>query len=206
MDDNFIDNIFNGFVDAYMGDELSKALEEAKVNQHRKSITDISFAPVPTERTETLRSVKTGFFGGGTKKKLIDSFENGRTTYAEVLVLARCLRVTDRDDDDPGNNSYNYFYKVADLEGNVIREDVPALENEYAIGFSCNKGDSASETGSPDKVDPSNYLHMYVLHYYLKDDQYYVALTKEEFEDLTLFVKFAGSRHHFVEDGVGYSW
>ena len=47
---------------------------------------------------------------------------------------------------------------------------------------------------------------MYVLHYYLKDDQYYVALTKEEFEDLTLFVKFAGSRHHFVEDGVGYSW
>ena len=31
-----------------------------------------------------------------------------------------------------------------------------------------------------------------------------MLLTKEQFEDMPLLVKHAGTRWHFVEDGVGY--
>ncbi len=68
-----------------------------------------------------------GLLGGGTKKILAASIEEGKITYTEVLVLAKEKRVVDRDDDNPELNTLKYFYKVADLNGNVIREDVPAL-------------------------------------------------------------------------------
>ncbi len=96
--------------------------------------------------------------------------------------------------------------KVADLNGNVIREDVSAIDDNYVITFAYNHGDSASDTGCPDKVNPGVYQHAYILHYYLKDEQFYVLITKEQFEDMPLLVKYAGTRWHFVEDGVGYKW
>ena len=55
-------------------------------------------------------------------------------------------------------------------------------------------------------VDPGSYRHMYLVCYYLGDDQHFVLLTKEQLEDMTLLMNNAGSRFLYTEDGVGYRW
>ena len=57
----------------------------------------------------------------------------------------------------------------------------PALAKEFAVTFEYNNGDSASETGKADKVNPDGYLHMFL-------------------------VKHAGSFWHCPEGGVDYKW
>lgn len=191
--------------DGSMEKMLSSALREAEENQKRPSVTSLNFVPVPPGKAEELKGVKVGLFGRGDKKKLIASIEAGKTTYAEVLVLARMNRIVDRSEDSR-NNTYMYFYKMADLQGNVLREDAPVMDDAFAVTFAYREGDSASETDCADVVDPDNYEHMILLHYYLGDDQYYVLLSKSQFEDIGLLAKYAGCRFHFVEDGVGYDW
>lgn len=201
---DFDDNFFK-IADGLLGGEFTKNMADYNVNQKRPSITTLSFSSVPESKVEEIKNVKTGLFSGGNKKKLMASILEGRTTYAEVLILAREDRIVDRSE-DPRNNRHKFFYKVADIRGNVIREDVPGPDDRYAVTLELNGGNSASETGCADKVDPSGYMHAYVIHYYLKDDQYYVLLTKEQWEDMSIFVNNAGASWHFVEDGVGYKW
>lgn len=112
-----MDDILGKAVDKIIDEQLSDAFKDYGVNKNRPSVTTLEFRPVPAKMAEEIRSVKTGLFGGGTKKQLAASIENGTTTYTEVLVLA-----------------------------------------------------------------------------------------KEQFEDMPLLVKYAGTRWHFVEDGVGYKW
>ena len=200
------DSIFDQVVDGLVGDQISDTLKEYDLNKNRPSITSLNYVPLPAEKAEEIRNVKTGLFGGGVKKKLAASIEDGRTTYAEVLVLGREHRMVEKSENDPKFNTYRYFYKIADLNGVVIREDVAAIDDDHVIAFDYFDGNSASDTGCPDRVDPEIYIHMYMLHYYLKDDQYYVLLTKEQMEDMSLLIKHAGRRWHFVEDGVGYKW
>ena len=200
----FIDDLTQ-LTDGSMEKMLSSALREAEENQKRPSVTSLTFVPVPSGKSEELKGVKVGLFGRGDKKKLIESIEAGKTTYAEVLVLARMNRIVDRSEGS-GNNTYMYFYKMADLKGNVLREDAPMMDDAFAVSFAYGEGDSASETDCADVVDPDNYEHMILLHYYLGDDQYYVLLSKPQFENIGLMAKYAGCRFHFVEGGVGYDW
>ena len=193
-------------IEKVMMEGVESDLEEYNINKKRPSITSLPFMRFSDARIEQVRKLRPGLLLAGTKKKLIRSMEEGRTTYAEVLVLARGHRLVDRSEHDPRFDIYRYFYKVADLSGNVIREDVPVLDDKYAFGLEYNGGDSASESGCADTVDPALYMHAYILHYYLGDDQYYVLLTREQFEDLTVFIKNAGGYYHFAEDGVGYIW
>ena len=44
------------------------------------------------------------------------------------------------------------------------------------------------------------------VHYYLKDNQYYVLLTKEQFDDMKVLMDHAGYYYLHLEDGVGYRW
>ena len=206
MGDFDFDGIFDQVVDGLVGAQISDTLKEYDINKNRPSITSLNFVPLPAGKAEEIRNIKTGLFGGGTKKKLAASIEEGRTTYAEVLVLARERRIVERSENDPKFNTYWYFYKIADLSGVTMREDVAAIDDDHVISFDYYDGNSASDTGCADKVNPEIYMHMYLLHYYLKDDQYYVLLTKEQMDDLSLLVHHAGNRWHFVEDGVGYKW
>lgn len=202
-DDDFFSKVAGGaFANAF-----SESMQEYEVNQKHPGIGTLTYTRVPVEKAEEIEKIKTGLFGGGTKKKLAASIREGRTVYTEVLALARTRKSVDRDPDrDPRFDRYEYFYKIATLDGAVIREDVPMMADECAIRFEYNNGDSASETGNADKVDPHGYLHMFLLRYYLKDDEHYVLLTREQFNDLSVLVKYAGSFWHYAEDGVGYRW
>lgn len=192
-----------------MMEEFASAMEEYQENQKYPSITTLPFIPVPLTKAEELRKTKKGFFGwglfGGDKEAFIASIEEGRTTYAEVLVLARKYRIVEWAD-DPVNNTYEYYYRVADLKGNVMREDVPVIDDQYAVRLAYNSGNSSSDTGCAEVVDPSGYPHMFIVHYYLKDDQYYVLLTKEQFDDMKVLMDHAGYYYLHLEDGVGYRW
>ena len=108
--------------------------------------------------------------------------------------------------DDPVNNTYEYYYRVADLKGNVMREDVPVIDDQYAVRLAYNSGNSSSDTGCAEVVDPRGYPHMFIVHYYLKDNQYYVLLTKEQFDDMKVLMDHAGYYYLHLEDGVGYRW
>ncbi len=200
-----IENKFNE-IENGMVKEMDGYLKEYEINRKRPSIETLPFQPLPRSKAEDLKKAKVGLFGGGTRKKLIAGIEEGRTCYAEVLVIARANKIVDRSEVDPRNNIWRYHYKVADLNGVVMNEDVTMMDERYDISFKYNSGDSASETDCSDVVDPSAYQHMFILYYYLKDDQYCVLITKEQMEDLSVLVKWAGDRFHFTNDGVGYWW
>ena len=57
-------------------------------------------------------------------------------------------------------------------------------------------------------VDPAGYQHMFLLNYYLGDDECDVLLTKEQFDTFEELVKNAplGGYYHYLNDGVGYKW
>ena len=200
-----LEKIFSELIEGMMEEAVTEALKEAEKNNRLPSVDSLVFTPLPAERGRELMNKKTGLFTGGARKKLAASIEEGRTAFSEVLVLARLRRLVDRSE-NRRFNTWKYYYKVADLNGNVIREDLPLMDDEFAFSFELNNGSSASDTGCPDRVPPRGYPHMFVLHYYLKDDQYYVLLTGEQLEDLSVLVKYAGSRFHCPEDGVGYKW
>lgn len=207
--DNIVNNMYSQ-VEADMMSQVAVLLKEAQINQKRPSITSLPFAPVPVKNVENIKKTNTGFFGlklfgGGKKDQFVASVESGRTTYAKVLVLAGNRRVVN-EPDDPVNNVYKSFYKLADLNGTVIREDVPEIDDEYNLALPYNVGNSEGATGSADVVDPKAYLHAIVVHYYLKDEQFYVLLTKEQFDDMTALGNNLGNYWHFAEDGVGYKW
>lgn len=112
-------------------------MQEYEENQKRPGIDTLIFKKVDPAKAEEVRAAKTGLFGGGTKKKLAASIEAGRTTYAEVLALARMNRDIDRSAEKSRfSDLYECYYKIADLDGNVLREDIPAIENEFAVFLS----------------------------------------------------------------------
>ncbi len=216
MFDDEISKAMNGIFDninqAAMG-MMSEGMKEYEIDQKRPDITSLPYKPIPAEQIEAVKKSKAGLFKGGFKKKLIASMEDGRTKYAEVLVLARfnkIVRSSDEFEHDPDRRSsiYCMYYKIADLTGRVIRYDVPMLDDDHFVVFNYNTGDSASETGNQDTVDPGIYQHMILLQYYLNDDQNFVLLTKEDFEHLNIMIdnlKFGGY-YHILGDGVGHKW
>ena len=202
-----MEDTFTSLIDGSFTNAISEAMRDNKINQKRPGIETLTFMRFPAGKAEEVRKIKTGLFGGGTKKKLADSIEDGRTTYAEVLAVARSLRSVEVGSDrDPKFDRREYFYKIAAPDGTILREDIPALAKEFAVTFEYNNGDSASETGKADKVNPDGYLHMFLVRYFLKDDEHYVLLTRDQFEDLSFLVKHAGSFWHYAEDGVDYKW
>lgn len=94
------------------------------------------------------------------------------------------------------------------MSGRVLRYDVPMLSDECSIVFRYNDGDSASETGCADVVNPAEYQHMFLLNYFLGDDEYDVLLTKGQFDTFEELVKNEplGGYYHYLNDGVGYKW
>ena len=188
-------NIF----DELAGGMFSSLLEQAEKNQQYPSIASLHFTPVPAEKAEGLKQVKVGLFGGGTKKKFIAAIEEGRTTYAEVLALAR-ESVIVRRAKDPRDHLREIYYKVAALDGTVLRESVPAIDKEHAVEL------AVGDTGCANFVDPGNYPHMFIVNYYLKDDMHIVLLSKEQFDDMAPLMIHAGSFYHHTETGAGYKW
>ena len=185
--------------DELSGSVFSSLLEQAEKNQQYPSIAQLHFTPVPAEKAEGLKQVKVGLLGGGTKRKFIAGIEEGRTTYAEVLALAS-ESVIVRRARNPRDHLRQIYYKVAALNGTVLRESVPAIDKEHAVQL------AVSDTGCADVVDPGKYMHMFIVNYYLRDDMHCVLLSREQFDDMAPLMIHAGSFYHHTETGAGYKW
>ena len=196
--DRLFDSRFEKF-DEMTESLLDGAMKKYEENQKYPSLYSYPFTPVPSIRANELKAVRMGLFGGSTKKAFIAAIENGKTAYLEVLVLSQVSRVVRRGE-NPRFNTRKYFYKVADLAGNVIREDVPIIDDESVFEL------PAVETGCADVVEPALYPHAFIVNYYLMDDSHYVLLSEKQFDNLAALMKHAGSFYHRPEDGVGYQW
>ena len=122
------DKAFTNFMDNVIDEQLSKGMEEYNKNMTRPGIDTLSFAPVPKEQAEKLKKKRAGLFSGRTRKQLIASILEGRMRWAEVAVISMTAKDLDYDgsvDDDYKRlkSTYKYFYKMADLKGEVLRED-----------------------------------------------------------------------------------
>ncbi|WP_029320135.1 hypothetical protein [Butyrivibrio sp. AE3004] len=211
MSGNVFENVFDGMFESVAGEAfgaLGEGMKEYEKDQKRPSVTTLPFKPVPKETVEALKAVKTGLFKGSFKKKLLASIEDGRTKYAEVLLLSSANKVIRSDEDDPRLNTYCIFYKVADLNGRVLCGDIPMIDDAHSIEITYNNVDFASDKGCPDVVDPNGYQHVFLLEYFLGDDEYDVLLTSEQFADLKELVKCEpfGGYYHFMGDGTGHRW
>ncbi len=202
-----MDEMFKGYEEQAMA-ALSEGLKEYEKDQTRPCITKLPYKPIPALTVENIKNTRMGLFKGGFKKKLLSSIEDGRTKYTEVLLLARAEKLLGTHHTDYRENQYRMFYKIADLDGNVVRYDVQMVVGVQSFDFPYINGDSASDTGCADVVDPNGYQHMILLQYYIEDDQNFVLMTKEQFETLSDFLKNVPmfGYNHATGDGVGFKW
>ncbi len=200
-----MDLLFGNAIENMKG-EVAGALAEYEVNKKRPSITSLEYTKVPIEKIEELKNTKVGFLKNGFKKKLIKAIADGQVEYAEVLAVARTNKIIDRSE-NPRNNTYVYYYKIADLNGRVIQHDLPMIDDYYSISLDYNENEPIEKIGDVDVVNPSNYQHMYVFHYCFDDDNNYVLLTKEQLNNLGILASRVplGGFYHILGDGVGYN-
>ena len=61
-------------------------------------------------------------------------------------------------------------------------------------------------TKNPDPVDPSKYPHLFILHYFLKEREYYRALTKEQFEDMVPGIIYVKTSYPCFYERGNHEW
>lgn len=65
-----IDNMLSNAMDEMFGSVMKGAMAEYEENRKRPGIETLIFKSVPAKKAEEIKNVKTGLFGGGTKKSL----------------------------------------------------------------------------------------------------------------------------------------
>ncbi|MCR4842522.1 MAG: hypothetical protein K5840_04590 [Eubacterium sp.] len=177
-----------------------EAAAEAAANDARPSVKDLEFKPFSTAVADLVRDAKADILSGGDKKKFIKCIEERRAGYAQVAIVADRRDVMEYDMDDLEIN--NYYVKVADMEGRVLREDVAVVDTperpkdyEYPDTADC-----------ADVVNVEDYPKMYVLHYFLGRKEYYMAITKKQFDNIGSVVNGLCYQYDCLRDGYDYVW
>ncbi|MCR5717372.1 MAG: hypothetical protein K6G23_11035 [Lachnospiraceae bacterium] len=181
-------------------DAREAAAQEREANEKRPSVALMEFTPIPAEIADTLADAKAGFLGGGDKKKFIACIREGKAEYAEVAVVQFRQKTVEYREDD--TDKTNFYVKVANMDGTVLKEDVAVAE--YPAGYV--EHSNAPMTQSADVIDPSLYKHMFVIHYYLGKKEYFLAIKPSEFKDLSKIVKFVDYHYECLSEGTGYDW
>ena len=84
-------------------------------DETRPEISTLKFEPIPREKAEGLK----GGFLAMAWNKFVEEIAAGRAEIAEVLVL---------DYMDAGFNEPKYYFKIADLEGNVFKSGIRKID------------------------------------------------------------------------------
>ncbi len=115
--------------------------------------------------------------------------DEGRAEYTEAMVISQEQRcVEERENiflsgsDDNIDRYYRYYVKIADLNGTVYRELVLTTKKDLVKAW--NKNVDWLQAENPDVVTNTDYPRVYVLHYYLGEEEFYLALDKAEFNNI----------------------
>ena len=184
------------------------AIEEGKKREileeqddKRPEIQDhLSFRTMPKEKAEGLHA-RIALFAKSWNQ-FVDEIKDGNVEMAEVVVVAY-------DDVDWSDDEEEYYVKVADLDGRVLKggirkirysrlnlpydEDLGGwlLPEDYKDRFSGRTKEEYNlyeavyrANAYADVVDTSGKPHAYVLHFKRKKKEYYGLITQGEYEDL----------------------
>jgi len=174
----------------------------AREEETRTEIKDIEFTVMPREKAEGLLP-KFSLFGSSWKK-FVAEIEAGRVETAEVLLL-------DSVDVEDAEHTFDreYYCKVADLEGNVLKgcikkinytdpgyypRDLGGWISPYDYEYDAFKFRSEEEYDAYSaiywartravKVDPEDRKHAYIMHYHFGKNDLYGLITVDEYNDL----------------------
>ena len=178
--------------------KMLKLLEE-RDNKRPEIKSGLKFGVMPKDKANGLQAK--GLFATAWKG-FVEEITAGRMEIAEVAVLAY-------DNVEWSDEKEQYYLKIADLDGRVLRGGVRKiyydllarvdkdkmtrwldpqeyrdaykgrLEDEYHLYEAVYRANAYA-----DVVDVSDKLHAYVLHFQRKNKDYYGLITQEEYDDL----------------------
>ena len=97
-------------------------------------------------------------------------------------IIALKDKKIDKKYEDDIDRYYRYYVKIADLNGTVYRELVLTTKRDLVKAWKKNVDWLQAE--NPDVVTNTDYPRVYVLHYYLGEEEFYLALDKAEFDNI----------------------
>lgn len=117
------------------------------------------------------------------KAKFIECIRQGRAEFSEVMVVDSAdISVEMSRDHLKQENQYIYrrYVKVADLSGRVRKDMVACLKDIDLKGWY--NGKFWEQAQNPEVVSGPEYKHIFILHYFLGEKEYYMAMEKEALE------------------------
>lgn len=114
---------------------------------------------------------------GKDAEQFLKCVKDGKAEIAEVVVVFEYRQTIHHGRNEREADTERYFYKIADLNGTVYKELIVSSNDEHGAKFE--KTLTLDEATNPDVVDINNYPHVFVLHYFLENEEYYMAVDEE---------------------------
>ena len=167
-----------------------RRMQERERDSRRPSITNLRFVTLNPAIADSPNLVKLKVKDKKAKEMFLDCIRSGRASFAEVLAIDSTLIKIDEDhsgfDSDYIELIFRCYVKVADLNGTVYKEIVLSSKDNQPVDWDRNIPWQKAE--NPDVVKVADYPHVYILHYYLGDKQYYMLVDNAEFNNLALIL------------------
>ncbi len=110
-------------------------------------------------------------------EQFLKCVKEGKAEIAEVVVLFENRKTIHYAQKEREADTVRFYYKIADLNGTVYKENIVSSNDEREAKFETPL--KPEEAENPDPVDVNNYPHVFVLHYFLEDEEYYMAVDEE---------------------------
>ena len=111
-------------------------------------------------------------------EQFLKCVKEGKAEIAEAVVVYETRKVIHYGREEKREaDTERYYYKIADLNGTVYRENIVSSNNDREAKFE--KQLTWEEAENPDVVNVNDYPHVFVLHYYLENEEYYMAVDEE---------------------------
>ncbi len=164
----------------------AKEQRERETDPTRPSIESLPFTKLDPSAAEDPELQNVRVKNEAAKQQFIDCIRQGRAEYSEVMVVDSTeISVDSTRDHFREETIYIYcrYIKVADLNGTVRKDMVASLNGIDLENWYCGKFWEQAE--NPEVVSGPEFKHIFILHYYLGEKEYYMALEKEELEHLS---------------------
>ncbi|MBO4389729.1 MAG: hypothetical protein J5825_02595 [Lachnospiraceae bacterium] len=181
-------------------EKLYKAKTDAEKAKEalRPEIKELHFVPLDPSVADAqdLMNAKCRHENTKYKKLFVECIKAGKAEYAEAVGICTTSKWVGTqksmgdyfsDDKDKGTPIYRDYIKVADMNGKVHKRLIATMNN---ICLENDDDLSFENADNPDIVDVNTKRHIFILHYFLGKKEMYMALTEEEFADLSKVIDY----------------
>lgn len=129
-------------------------------------------------------------------EQFLKCVKDGKAEIAEAVVVFEKRETIAYGHNDREADTERFYYKIADLNGTVYKDIIVSSNDEREAKFE--KTLTMDEATNPDVVDVNKYPHVFVLHYFLENEEYYMAVDEEvlhHFSKLISTMRFSRFSH-----------